>query len=205
MVSTGMAKSSLRVLIAVVLVHPQSLWANPAGGTVAAGTADISSSGATLTVLQASQNAVIDWSSFSIAQGELTRFVQPSAASAVLNRVTGGDPSAIYGALQANGRVFLINPNGVTVGPTGVIDTRSFVASTLDLEDGAFMAGGPLRFAGGSQAGLVNMGRINALGGDVLLIAHTVRNTGEIFAPQGTVGLAAASEVLLQLVRARHS
>lgn len=192
------ARRSLRLLLACLIATPRSLWANPAGGEVVAGSAAVSSSGSTLTVIQASHNAIINWRDFSIGQGELTQFIQPSALSSALNRVTGGDPSAIYGTLQANGRVFLINPNGITVGPTGVINTQSFVASTLDLNDDQFMAGGALRFSGGSAADLINAGRINALGGDVVLIARTVRNTGDISAPDGTAALAAGTEVLLQ-------
>jgi filamentous hemagglutinin family protein len=187
-----------RLFAACLLAHPAPLWANPTVGDVVAGSAGISSSGNTLTVTQASNNAIIDWRGFSIGQGELTRFIQPSAQSSVLNRVTGGDPSAIYGTLQANGRVFLINPNGITVGPTGVIDTQSFVASTLDLNNDDFIAGGALLFSGSSAASLINAGRISALGGDVILIARTVRNTGEILATEGTAALAAGTEVLIQ-------
>jgi len=182
----------------LLLALPGILRANPTDGTVAAGAASIGSSGSVLTVTQTSDAAIIDWGGFSIGQGETTRFIQPSAMSAVLNRVTGGDASAIYGSLEANGKVFLINPNGITVGPTGVINTQAFIASTLDVDDAAFMAGGDLRFAGTSAAALVNAGRISALGGDILLIARTVRNDGELAAPGGTVGLAAGSEVLLQ-------
>lgn len=189
---------ALRLVAACLISCPRPLWANPTAGEVAAGSAEISSSGGTLTVIQASNNAIINWRDFSINQGELTQFIQPSALSAVLNRVTGGDPSTIYGTLQANGRVFLINPNGITVGPTGVINTQSFVASTLDLNNDDFMAGGALRFSGSSAASLINAGRISALGGDVILIAHTVLNTGDIAAPEGTAALAAGSEVLIQ-------
>lgn len=187
-----------RAAAAALLLLPAALRANPVDGTVAAGAASISSSGDILTVTQTSNNAIINWGSFSIGAGELVRFLQPSADSAALNRVTGGDPSSIYGTLQANGRVFLINPNGVTVGAGGVINTQSFVASTLDLDDASFLAGGDLRFAGGSAAGIVNAGRIEALGGDVVLIARTVSNAGELSAPQGAVALAAGGEVLFQ-------
>ena len=71
--------------------------------------------------------------SFSIGAGELARFVQPSAASAILNRVTGGDPSSILGQLQSNGRVFLVNPSGIVFGPGAVIDAAGLVASTLNI------------------------------------------------------------------------
>ena len=188
--------SGLRILIAALIMAPSPLWANPSGGTVASGSATISSSGSTLTVNQASNLAIINWHDFSINSGELTKFVQPSALSAALNRVTGGDPSAIYGTLQANGRIYLINPNGIMVGPSGVINTQSFVASALDVSNSQFLAGGDLTFSGNSLAGVSNAGQINALGGDILLVAHTVQNTGSLTASGGTAGLAAGSEVL---------
>lgn len=191
-------------LLALFLASPLPALANPAGGQVVGGSANITGGGQTLTINQASDLAIIDWNSFSINSGELTQFIQPSALSAALNRVTGGDPSAIYGALQANGRVFLINPNGVTVGPSGVINAQSFIASTLDLDDGRFLAGGDLLFSGGSMAGISNAGQITALGGDVLLIAHTVANTGGINAAYGTAALAAGSEVLFKPDGDRH-
>ena len=188
----------LRLLLAFMLAFPPSAWSNPFGGTVAAGQANINGSGGVVTVNQQSNNAIINWQGFSISVGELTKFVQPSALSAVLNRVTGGDPSAIYGTLQANGRVFLINPNGIVVGASGVISAQSFIASTLDVNNDQFMSGDSLLFSGSSLAGLQNAGKIEALGGDVMLIAHTVQNTGAISAAQGTAALAAGSEVLLK-------
>ncbi|MCX5789645.1 MAG: filamentous hemagglutinin N-terminal domain-containing protein [Elusimicrobia bacterium] len=196
---------ALRLLLALSVTVPSPLWANPSGGQVAAGIADIlNQGGQTVTIQQASNLAVINWHDFSIQAGELTRFIQPSQLAAVLNRVTGGDPSAIYGALQANGRVFLVNPNGVLVGASGVVNAQSFTASTLDVRDGEFMAGGDLHFFGASLNSVRNAGTINALGGDVYLIAHQVENSGRISAPAGTVGLAAGSEVLLKAAGDEH-
>lgn len=171
--------------------------ANPAGGIVVHGDVRIGAGhGGNLQIQQNSRNAIIDWQSFSIAAGELTQFRQPGANAAVLNRVTGGDPTAIHGALRANGNVFVINPNGILVGPSGAIDVHGLVLSTLDLSNGEFLAGGDLTFAGAGQ-GVTNLGRINAIGGDVFLIGRTVNNRGSIHAPNGTVGLAAGEEVLL--------
>src|SRR5690606_14902950 len=96
-------------------------------------------------------NAIINWQSFSIGANEITRFIQQSQASAVLNRVTGGggaiDPSVILGALQSNGRVFLINPSGITFGAGAQIDVAGLVASTLDISNADFLAN-RLRFQG---------------------------------------------------------
>src|ERR1043166_1004084 len=151
-----------------------------------------------LTINQTSDRAIINWASFSINAGELTRFNQPSVNSATLNRVLSGNPSEIYGTLQANGHVYLINPSGILVGPSGQINTRSFVGSTLNLSDSDFLSGVTMKLSGSSSASIKNQGSIDALGGDVFLFAHTVDNSGTIRAPGGTVGLGAGSEVLLQ-------
>src|SRR5690606_5190159 len=137
--------------------------------------------------------------SFSIEAGELTQFRQPGSKAAVLNRVTGGDPSAIHGALKANGGGFVINPNGILVGPSGTIDVHSLVLSTLDVSDGEFLARGDLVFKGNSSSGSVtNLGRINAIGGDVFLIGRSIVNQGSIRSEGGRGGLAAGEEVLLK-------
>ncbi len=91
--------------------------AGPEGGTVVGGSATINQTApGTLTINQTSDKAIINWRNFSIGAGEHTIFNQPSAASAVLNRVTSDQVSQILGRLTANGKVFLINPNGVVFG-----------------------------------------------------------------------------------------
>ena len=126
----------------LVLWSP-SLQANPAGGMVTGGAAEIGEGlGGHLQIMQHSQRAVIDWASFSIAAGELTQFLQPGADAAVLNRVTSGVPSSIFGALQANGNVAVINTSGILVGPSGTIDVNGLLMSTLDVSNADFMGGG---------------------------------------------------------------
>ncbi len=116
-------------------------------------------SGSHLQITQGSQTAIINWNDFSIGAGELTQFVQPNSSAAVLNRVTGGNISQIYGQLQGNGNVFVINPNGIVVGSTGVIDVAgNAVISTLDIDDQDFLNGGPSRFYGESTTGVSNFG-----------------------------------------------
>jgi filamentous hemagglutinin family protein len=186
----------LRVATAMVLFPAMVQWddrlrANPRGGSVVHGKVAIGGgAGGKLRIQQSSANAIIHWDDFSIKADELTQFVQPNKQSAVLNRVTGGDPSEIHGALRANGNVFVINPNGILVGPGGSIDVHGLVLSTLDVDNGEFLARGDLVLQGATGAGVTNMGRINAIGGDVFLIGRTVTNSGAISAT-GTVGLAA--------------
>ncbi len=175
------------------------LAANPAGETVRSGSATFNRAAqGTLTINQATDHLIVDWNNFSIGTGELTRFVQPGVNSAALNRVNTGNPSLIYGTLQANGSVYVINPSGILVGPHGLVNTHSFVGSTLDVTDGSFLAGAGMKFSGNSTAGVKNQGTIQSLGGDIFLFAHTVENSGSLRAPDGTVGLAAGSEVILQ-------
>ena len=169
----------------------------PSGGTVAAGSASISSSGASMTVSQSTPKAIIDWSNFSIGQGGSVRFDNGSGAT--LNRVTETSGSAIDGLLSGTGSVYLINPNGVIVGKTGVVNVGgTFAASTLDVPNANFLFGGDLTFSGPSTASVVNEGKVGALGGDVVLIASSVYNSGSLSAPNGTVGLLAGQSVLLR-------
>ncbi len=187
----------LRRCAALLLCAPLAALANPTGGQVVAGSATINHQGATTTITQGTDRAVINWNDFNVGAGELTRFVQPGAQSAVLNRVTGGNPTQIFGRLEGNGRVFVLNPNGVLVGAGGVVQTQSFIASTLNVANTDFMSGGDLRFTGSSTAAVENLGRIDAGQGDAVLIAHRVRNAGEIAATHGTVALAAGTDVVL--------
>ena len=130
-----MKRKFLSAVAAVSLfvgLQPEPAFANPQGGVVIGGdaTATIGGEGtANVIINQFAENAVIDWQDFSVQLGELTRFVQPGANAAVLNRVLGGNPSQLLGSLQANGQIYLVNPNGILVGSQGSIDSQSFIAS----------------------------------------------------------------------------
>lgn len=113
----------------------------PAGGTVVAGGATIGTGATRVDVVQTTSRSVINWTSFSIGTGGTVQFTQPATTSAVLNRVTGADPSSILGTLSANGQVFLMNPNGITVGPGGRVEAAGLVLTTASIADGDFMAG----------------------------------------------------------------
>ncbi|GMV79606.1 MAG: hypothetical protein AMXMBFR7_07900 [Planctomycetota bacterium] len=185
-------------LSAVLLTATVGLWAGEsAGPQVTGGTATFAQNGANWTVTTGSNRTVIRWNSFGVPQGSTTQFIQPGKGSAVLNKVTGSLPSEIAGALLSNGRVYLLNPNGILVGPSGVIRTAGFVASTLGVNEGEFLEAGTLHFAGGGEASVVNLGTIEASSGPVLLIAPRVENHGTIRAADGVAGLVAGRDVLL--------
>jgi filamentous hemagglutinin family protein len=172
-------------------------YANPTGPQIVAGQVSIASAGKQLTVTN-SPGSIINWASFSIAPGELTRFVQQNASSSVLNRITGQNPSQILGALQSNGKVFLINPNGIVFGANSRVDVNGLVASSLNLTDAEFLSG-EFKFSATGNAGSVrNEGAITTpSGGQVYLIAPDVTNSGLITTPGGDVMLAAGHSITL--------
>lgn len=191
--------ASLKALaISVLLAFAPAAWALPTGGVVSAGNASIANGTGTTTINQASQNAAINWQGFSIATSEAVRFVQPGSSSVALNRVLGPDPSSILGSLSANGKVFLVNPNGILFGQGAQVNVGGLVASTRNITDSDFMAG-TYKFSGSGAAGVVNRGTINADGGFVALLGANVSNEGVISAKLGTIALAAGNAMTLDL------
>ena len=91
----------------------------------------------TLNINQSTSKAILNWQGFSVGQGGTVNFNQPNSSSATLNRVVGSTPSSIAGAIRAPGTVLLVNPNGIAITKSGVINTGSFAASTLDIKDAA--------------------------------------------------------------------
>jgi len=169
----------------------------PTGGSFQTGTGSLSATANSLTVKQTSQRAIINFNQFSVGKGNAVSF--QNGAGATLARVTGGSLTQILGNLKATGTLFLINPAGVVVDSSGVVVTNgTFVASTHDVVDSAFTAGGTLLFKGDSTAAVTNNGSITSANGSVFLIARSVTNNGVITASQGTVGLEAGDAVLLQ-------
>ncbi len=176
-------------------------WAQPAatalptGGAVAQGAVGISTSGAAMTMQQTTAKAVVNWQSFDIGKEARVNIQQPGADSVMLNRVTGPNPSQIFGQLSANGQVVLVNPNGVLFGRDGSVTATSFTASTLGITDANFMTGNMQFERNGSTAGVVNQGSIRANGGYVALLGASVSNEGQIETRGGTAYLAAAEAV----------
>ncbi len=171
----------------------------PTGADVVAGNAAISTSGPVMDVNAASARTIINWNQFNIGAGHTANFNLPDANSAILNRVTTPDmPSAINGALNSNGHVYLVNPSGIVVGSSGVVNTNAFVASTFDIANDKFMAGGALTFSdNGSNAAIVNSGTINTGDGGAHLIANNIANNGTITSVGGNITLSGGGSVTL--------
>ncbi|WP_178130912.1 MBG domain-containing protein [Reyranella sp. CPCC 100927] len=182
-------------------VAPAVAQTLPTGGAVAAGRVSIGTpSPGQMTINQSTSSAIVNWQSFSVGAGSSVTIVQPSASSALLNRVNGNTPSTIAGSINANGQVYLVNPNGITITGSGTVNAAGFVASTLGISDDDFTSG-RRSFAGkGASAAVVNHGTISiGRGGYAALIGGSVDNAGTISVPLGRVGLGSGEQARLDL------
>ena len=189
----------IALVITALLGSMTVLSAAPSTGVVTTGTATISQSADTTTITQTTQKASINWQSFSVAPNETVNFVQPSSSSITLNRVVGVTSSLIEGTINANGQVFLLNPNGIIFSKDSQVNVGGLVASTLNMSDDDFQKGN-YTLSGSSTNSILNLGTITAnSGGYVVLAGKTVSNEGLISATLGNVQLAGASKVTLNL------
>ena len=122
-----------------------------------------------------SDQAILDWTDFSIMELEKVSFTQPNEQATVLNRVIEANPSRLMGKLEANGTVLLINPHGILVGELAQINTGSFIASALDLNAEIHhrgkiycRGGGVVSFNGGKVI-IDALGRIETPHGSIIL------------------------------------
>jgi filamentous hemagglutinin family protein len=188
---------------ALVPLAATAALALPEGGSIAAGSATVSTPTATsMRIDQASDRLIMDWTRFNIAAQESVHFHQPSAAAIALNRVSGQEPSAIFGALSATGQVFLLNPSGILFGPSSRVDVGALTASTLTMTNQDFL-NSQYRFTQDPSAGnaaVMNQGLITAgPGGYVALLGAAARNEGVIQANLGSIALAAGRAATLDL------
>jgi filamentous hemagglutinin family protein len=165
----------------------------PQGEAVAQGKANFKRDGGRMEI-RASDRAVINFRGFNIDRNEAVTFVQPGSKSRVLNRVTDGNPTQIFGQLKANGKVMLVNPSGVFFQNGSMVNVGGMIAAAGKISDEDFQAGRN-RFT--ELSGEVNnAGTIRATG-DVSLVGAHVSNSGIIESGRGMVSLVAGAEVLV--------
>jgi filamentous hemagglutinin family protein len=182
----------------LLLLAPGLAFANPLHPVVTQGAATFSTQGSQLTI-HTSANAVINWSSFNIAAGQTTDFIEPSSTSVVWNHITDPNPTQILGHLDANGYVILQNQSGIYIGGNAVINAAGLLLTTAPTVHLDVFGGGAWEFtAPPPTASIINYGEINAgPAGSVFLISHDIENFGSITAPGGTIGLCAGEQVLV--------
>lgn len=199
---SGKGSGKRRVAAAVALsllglTAVESAYALPTGQNIVAGQGDISTSGQQMTVNQQSDKLITQWDTFSVGANEGVTFNQPGSNSVALNRVMGVNGSDIQGKIDANGKVFLVNPNGVVFGKNAQVNVGGLVASTRDISNADFLAG-KNRFVGQSQAEVRNDGTLTAAqAGSVALLGARVSNQGVIQAQMGSVALGAGDDITL--------
>ncbi|MDD4957696.1 MAG: filamentous hemagglutinin N-terminal domain-containing protein, partial [Candidatus Omnitrophica bacterium] len=191
------------VAIATIIAFSSNpmCFALPSGYTVRNGEVYITQpDGSTMNIKQMGNKAIIDWMRFCIANGQTVNFLQDSNAI-ILNRVTGGTISEIFGTLNATGRVWLLNPNGIIFGANSSINAAGFLASTLNMTNESFLDGSYIFTKAANGNGyIVNKGEIVAKdGGYVALLSGSVENQGLVQAKLGKVILASGEKMTVQL------
>ncbi len=194
-----------RVVLAISVVASNLLYAAseqnalPTNPVIVSGNIGISSSAPNnLTVNQTTNKGIINWDTFNIGSAANVKFNQPNVNSSTLNRVVGSELSQIAGTLNANGKVILINPNGVVFSKGSRVDVGGIVASTLDLSDENYLNDNYTFTRDGSNGKVLNYGEIIAQDkGFVALLAPEVINEGVVIARAGSVAFSAGDKVTL--------
>ena len=179
------------LLFAAALISVCTTQAAPESPTIRTGSASVSV-GASTVINQSTPTLAIDWASFDVSATESVRFNQPSASSVALNRVTGGSPSSIFGRIDANGKIILVNSAGILFGKTAQVNTGAFVASSMELDE-TTLGADRLRFSG-PGAKIENAGALNGQE-FVAVVAPSIDNSGTVRG--GSVALAAGAEVII--------
>ena len=196
----GLKKLALVAGVAAGMTASGLAMAVPTGAQFVSGSVGVSVNPTYTLIKQFSDRAIVNWNDFSIANGELVNIEQPDANSILLNRVVTSTPSVISGTLNANGRVLLVNPNGITFGSNAQVNVGSLIASSLDISDSDFN-NDVYRFSSNTNNGyFVSQATMNiADGGTAAFISPRIIQAGTIVNNNGSILLTAAADVTLQL------
>ena len=161
-------------------------WLIPSYGSICLAQAPITSSGLNTHVTTSSSNALQyditggtrpgngtnlfhSFGEFGVPTNHIANFLNETAlpTSNILGRVTGGNPSNIFGTIQTTGfgsaNLFLMNPAGIVFGPNASLNVGGSVSFTtadyLRLADGARFNALP-----GSQDALLSSAPVAAFG-----------------------------------------
>ncbi|MCF6189946.1 MAG: filamentous hemagglutinin N-terminal domain-containing protein [Cocleimonas sp.] len=190
------------VAFSVSVAFTSLAHASPSGANVVSGNVDIHQTSNYTTINQHTNAAIINWQKFGIQRGETVEFVQLNSNSVVLNRVVGRDRSVIDGALRANGKVFVINRQGILFGKNAQVNVGGLVATTSDISNANFL-NRLYKFNKPStvkNASVINRGNITIKdAGLAILVAPSVENHGKIVARLGKVVLGSANSFTLDL------
>jgi filamentous hemagglutinin family protein len=187
------------------------------------GAEDPVAAGNDVTIKQNNPQAVLHWKTFNVGRDTTVNFDQSKGGAdarkwIAFNKVFDplAAPSQIRGRINAQGQVYVINPNGIIFGESAQVNTRTFVASTLPINenlvrdgllnntDAQFIFDGIRVPAGDRPYGDIEVkegARLQATagqdgnGGRVMLVGANVVNEGTINTPAGQTILAAGLQV----------
>ncbi|WP_267525209.1 filamentous hemagglutinin N-terminal domain-containing protein [Campylobacter sp. MG1] len=188
-------------LVVTLLITGEVAFGLPIGENVISGKVDIIREGNKLTIKN-SDGSIIDWKNFDTYKDEIVKFLQENSNSRVLNRVLDGKETFFDGLLQSNANVYLINTSGIVFGQNARIDTKSLVASSLDISNKDFLDKKDI-FAGNNGAKVENQGLIIVQDGKLALIGNEIKNSGIVKAENGNILLAAGTKVTIQDLKNR--
>ena len=188
--------------------------ANGPATWVTDGSATGSIAGNTFSINQTTQSATLNWASFNVGADNVVNFNQPNETAVALNQIFQSDPSRIFGAINANGQVYLINQNGIVFGESAQVNVSGLIASALNITPDAIENGvvGAVRNNAAAFENFVdengepvlsgfvtveNGAELFADGGQILLLGPEVTNLGTIRTPDGQTILAAGTTIYL--------
>jgi filamentous hemagglutinin family protein len=106
----------------------------------AQGVSDVNVDGTTTTIVQGKDKAILNWSNLSLQAGEVLKFQQDKKDWIALNRSLATGTTRIDGAVQADGHVYLVAPEGIAV--NGSINAQQVIVSALNIRDQHFLTHG---------------------------------------------------------------
>ena len=168
----------------------------PTGANVVSGQITINEEPGKLTINQTTAKGIIEWKTFNLGSNASIFFNHSNASDSVLNQVLDFRQSTILGKIYSNGKLFINNPNGISLGAGASINAHSFVASAMKLANHDFLNRN-YYFTQDKDASIENLGEIKAQ--YVALMAPNVKNKGVITSKNGATYLAASDDMILTI------
>ncbi|WP_303961279.1 filamentous hemagglutinin N-terminal domain-containing protein, partial [Succinatimonas hippei] len=124
---------NLNKFISAFLLIPSFSFAAtlPHGGEFIKGNGSIANQDNTLNISSQDLNNVIKWNGFDIGKGGNVNFDKNN----YLNLVKSSKSTLIEGNLSGGGKVFIVNPNGVTLASGSTVSVPTFGVSTAKFND----------------------------------------------------------------------
>lgn len=170
----------------------------PQLANISSGTATVSNPvQGQLLVNQTTDKLIANWSSFNVGAQARVDFIQPDSSSIALNRIASTAPSEIFGQVNANGQLILVNPAGLVFGAQSQVNAASIIATTHNINDIRFNNNNLQFDSNGSQASVENQGQLTATHGNIVLLANTIKNSGMIQSQRGNISLVNASRAVV--------